>query len=184
MNENDQLQLIDPAIIRHVVGLDADALWQLTLERLDDLKRLEKFQLGALYGLKFGKEHFEKVFWRFCDEDPDAVRWGLINDLGFIGKPLRIDPWAASGYLDHGSSAEVESSRDILPEWDEDSEARHYSRRFDIINATHLDLIAASLDNHHNLGIEDDHAKRLQIRTMAKTLRNDPTLRAAYIYQT
>jgi len=184
MKENDELQLIDPAIMTHVAGLDADGLWQLTLERLDELKRLESFHSPALHGLSYGMEHFEKVFWMFYEEDPDQVRWGLIHDLGFIGKPLRIDAWAASGYLDHAWSADVTTSRELIPEWDEESDAHYFAVLFDVLDADHLDLIAGSLDSFRKLGFADDPAARLTVRTMAKTLRGDSTLRAAYIYQT
>lgn len=184
MKEDDKLQLIDPDIIRHVAGLDADAMWQLMLERLDYLGRLKGFHSPALFALQYGMERFETMFFKFYDEDPDHVRWGLMNDLGFIGKPLHIGPWAASGYLDHASSAGVLTSRELIPEWDEDSEANVYHCVFDVLDAGHLDLIAASLDNFRNLGIDDELEKRLQVRTMAKAVRNDPTLRAAYIYQT
>lgn len=183
MKENDQLQLIEPAIMKHVAVLDGDGLWQIMIEHLDQLKRLAGFKTAALHALKYDNmTHLEEVFWRFYDEDPDGVRWGLIHDLGFIGKPLPIDPWAASGYLDHSSSADVLTSRELIPEWDVDSEACYDGYLFDVLDADHLDLIAGSLDSFKNLGFEDVPATRLQVRTMAKTIRNDPTLRAAYIY--
>jgi hypothetical protein len=142
-----------------------------------------RFKTAALYALQYNDlAHLEKVFYRFYDEDPDSVRWGLIHDLGFKSKPLPIDPWAASGYLDHSSSANVITSRELIPEWDQNSEAYYEASLFDVLDADHLDLIAGSLESFKNLGFEDVPATRLQVRTMAKTIRNDPTLRAAYIY--
>ncbi len=182
MKENDNLQLIDPEMITHVAGLDANGLWLLMLERLHELRRLERFDSPALYGLRHGMENFEKCFWRFHEEDPDRTRWGLMHDLGFLGKPLRMDPWAASGYLDDASSADVLTSRDLIPVFDEESEANVYTAAFDILDAEHLDLIAASLRRFQNLGLTDEPATGLQVKTMAKTIRQHPTLRAAYIY--
>ena len=198
MRPSDQLQLIDPETIRHVAGLESDGLWQLTLTRLDELKRLEGFHSPALHGLPRGMEHFEKCFWMFYDEDPDHVRWGLIHDLGFLGKPVRIDPWAASGYLDDASSAGVQTSRDLIPEFDDESEANVYGCLFDVLEADHLDLIADSVRRFENLGsiaekrtgsespgfstLNSQLSTRLKIDTMAKAIRKDPSLRAAYIY--
>jgi len=153
------------------------------LERLDELRRLERFDSPALYGLRHGMENFERCFWDFYNEDGDRTRWGLMQDLGFLGKPVYVNPWAASGYLDDASSAGVLTSRDLIQDFDEESEAHDYTDAFDILDADHLDLVGASLTRFQNLSLTEEPVTSLTVKTMARTIRRNPALRAAYIYQ-
>src|SRR5512140_3300422 len=105
-NVTDQLQLIDPDLIREIAALDAAGLRAFATERLDELNKVESPEFFLTYGFRSGgMKHFNKLFDERIDDDPDAMIQGLINDLAFIGKPVRLKMWFASGYLDHGSSA-------------------------------------------------------------------------------
>jgi hypothetical protein len=182
IKENDRLQLIEPARIAHIAGLDRDGLWQLMVTEFAQLRRRDKFRSPVLHAPKDADmAHIEKVFNMFYDEDPDDIRWGLMYDLGFIGEPIRINGWAASGYLDDASSVGLTTSRELIT----DGETReHYQAcRFDVIEAFHVDLIARSLANFKNLGFEDDPISRLKVRSMSDIMRNDENLKAAYIYE-
>lgn len=185
MRERDHLQLINTPLIADIRGMDRAAHWQLILDNLEFLVAKERRETGCIYGYPYGMEHFEKIFNRFYDEDPDATISGLINDLCFTGPEIPATFWSRQGYLDNISSADVPTAHDILPKWDNDSEAWVYFREFDVLNADHIGLMAASLTaNSHNLATDEYTTQLLSLKTLTATLRSTPTLNAAYIYET
>lgn len=185
MNENDRLQLIDVARIRAILEMDKDALWQTFLENAEELASRENKNSSVMYAYRYGMEHFEKIFHRFYDEDPDHVRQGLIDDLCFTGPTIKVGFWALNDYLDDPLSANVPTCHEILPQWDEDSEAWVFYREFRVLEREHIDIMVDSLSRHRDRMEADEYVSQLlPLQTLASTLRSDPTLNAAYIYDT
>ena len=104
MKERDRLQLINTPLITEITRMDRAAHWQLILDNLETLVANQHRQTACIYGYPYGMEHFEKIFHRFYDEDPDATISGLINDLSFTGPEIPATFWSRQGYLDNISS--------------------------------------------------------------------------------
>ena len=114
------------------------------------------------------------------------MRQGLIDDLCFTGKKVGVGFLSRDGYLNDISSADVRTAHDILPKWNNDSEAWVYFREYDILSAEHIDLMAASLTKNRHMAssVEEYTTELLALKTMSSVLRADPTINAAYLYQT
>jgi len=186
MKERDQLQLINVPLIQSLLSMDKAAIWQVFLDNCEELASRQQKNSSSMYAYPHGMEHFEKMFNKFYDEDPDAVRQGLVDDLCFSGKKVPVSFLSRDGYLNDISSAEVQTAHDILPKWHEDSEAWVYFREYDILSAEHIDLMAASLTKNRHMAssVEEYTIELLALKTMSSTLRNDRTYNAAYLYDT
>jgi len=186
MKERDQLQIINVPLMASILEMDKAAIWRTILDNLDYIASREQKNSACMFAYPRGMEHFEKIFNRFYDQDPDYVLQGLIDDLCFAESKVRVGFFSRDGYLNDISSADVQTSRDLLPKWSDDSDAWTFYREFDVLSAEHIDLMAASLNaNRHLVATTDEYATELlALKTMSATLRSDPTLNAAYLYET
>lgn len=180
--EKDYLQLFDPPMIEQILSLDAEATWQFVLSNVERLKALESRDSPVMHAYPQGPERFRKMFFYFYEEDEQCVKQGLINDLAFIGERVPMNFWARCGYLDHPSSATVMTSRDLIPEWDEGSDAEAFSALFHVLDAGHVNLMTASMKTHRDQLDPECYVDQLKIDIIAKACCQNPTFRAAYIY--
>lgn len=182
MSETDSLQLIDLPLIARILDADDQDLWLIVLDHLDTLNGLDTLSSQFALTISDGMHIFREAFFVSLAANRDAVVQGLINDLGFIAENIPLDYWSRYGYLDDPSSARVKTSRDLIPEWDATSGAAWLYRVFDVLEADHIALIAETTKKHFS---PDDHAtfyNMVMIDKVERSCREDPTRRAAYIY--
>jgi hypothetical protein len=182
LKPSDSLQLIDLALIKRIVSLDAEGAWAFVLDNLDHLRSLDRFPIGCLYALEHGFDHFENCFYRDWHDDHESMLQGLINELGFIGEGVPLHFFARGGYLDHPSSTKVQTSRDLIPQWSRESDAQDRYCLFDVLDADHVGLMAEAMRKNRKQIEPDKYLDSLKIEVIEKACRKNPTLRAAYIY--
>lgn len=187
IQEKDKVQLFDPAMVRQINELfgDVDAAWAFVLDRLSTLRSLKKFDSGFMFAFSYGMERFEDAFYRFFDNDPECVVQCLINDVAFIGEQFKPNFWTRCGYLDHASSADVETSKSMISMWSEETEAYAYFRPFDVLSVEQVALMAAALKkNRAQVDPAEFTADIEVLDTFVSVLTRSPELRAAYMYET
>ncbi len=185
MKEHDRLQLIDIPRINTFVRMSREEIRQTLLDNADDILSREDKRSYILFAYQHGLAHFDRHFDSSYREDPDRILQGLIDDLCFSGPQIRVGFWARDGYLDHPSSADVPTCHEILPPWDRYSEAWVYYREFRVLSADHIDIMIDSLTKNRDQMPTDEYVTELlPLKTLSSTLRNDPVLNAAYIYDT
>lgn len=191
MNEKDKIRLFDIALAREIIRMDRDELLSFVASREEQLCAMNSRRSVFVYsGDRPRMRTTEKVFNEFFNDDPAEVRQMLIEDLCYPNEPFEINYFARCGYLDHPSSCYVEdgnanaaiSSRDLLP-WPEDSDACHWTRRFDVLDRDHIALMSDALrSNSDKLAIDDYTKQLLTLSSIEKLLETKPDLRIAYVY--
>jgi hypothetical protein len=183
MNERDTLQLFDLGLAREIIPMEREELWQFCERRLDEILALPKRRSVFILPEHIAAQQPRWAFDRFFDDDPADVKQSLIEDFCCRGPEIVVGYYARCGYLDDASSAEVLTSEQLFP-WPPDSEAWYWCGRFDLLDASHIRLMSASLEKYRSEVPADEYAiQKLQLNSLADACATDPGLRATYRFR-
>lgn len=186
--EHDTLRLFNTTLVKQIVSLNDDELWDFLLANQDLIKEYDFKdnypKTGVLYAFPHGLEHFRKHFLSEIEEYREGVIFTLVVDFCFKGKEVRLDYWARCGYLDNEDSCAVKTSDEIMPPVDEDSEQAHWAKEFfHLLEPSHVENIIAAMEKNFDKISEDNTLEDIaEIKAMKEFCLNNDGYKVAYIY--
>lgn len=186
----DTLRLFNTALVKQIVSMSDEELWNFLLENEERLKLLTDFEnkskprltTGAIYAYPHGIERLRKHFLRRIEEYREGLVFTLVNDFCFSDEMVYLGYYARGGYLDNADSCDVKTSDEIMPPVDEDSEEGCYKEYFHLLEPHQLENIIRTMKKNLaklTFNTREDIAK---IKAMKKICLENEDYKAAYIY--
>ena len=186
----DTLRLFNAALVKQIVSMNDEELWNFLLENEERLKFLTDFQnkskprltTGAIFAYPHGIEHFRKHFLSEIEEYREGVIFTLVNDFCFNDERVSLGYYAQGGYLDNADSCDVKNSDEIMPPVDKNSEAAWDKKYFHLLEPHHLENIIQAMEKKFAKLTDNTREDIEKIKAMKQFCLENEGYKAAYIY--
>ncbi len=188
--ENDRLKLFNTELVKTIVVMNSDELWDFLLENEARIKYLTqnnvapKLQVasGFLYAYPHGMDWFKKHFLNHIENYREGVIYTLVLDFCFNDEAIRLDYWARCGYLDNADSCDVITSDEIMPPVDEDSEEACYRKFFHLLELHHVENIIQAMENNFDKLTDNTQEDINKIKEMKEFCVKNDDFKVIYSY--
>lgn len=182
MVPNDYLHLLNVSLVRRILSITHDEMWELVIENLDWIRGMKRHHSGFFYALPHGMEHFRKIFLRYIAEDRELLVQSLIYDMCFIGPKLKVTSFQLSGFLDSPRSCGVLTSDELIWRNDPGTEAAHVALYFHLLDSNHHGELIAYLEAWPHKPPDNNSYVIFELKKMKQYLLENPGSSTALVY--
>lgn len=181
----DFLRLFNVGLIGKITAMNDDELWNFLVENQDRISKLLEgsgLASGFLYAYPHGIDWLHKHFTDHVKNYREGVTFALTWDFCFEGENTSITSEGISGLLDHPDSCDVQTSEEILPPIDEDSEYAWRKDFFHLLKPYQAQHIVNGLEENVE-ELEPNIRENIdKIKSMINHCQENPEYRIAYIF--
>lgn len=184
--ETDNLCLFNTKLVKTIASMNDDELWDFALDKTEQISRNREAGKSPatvfFFALPVGMEHFRKFFLECIDDYREGVVFTLVMDFCFEGEKIKLDYWARCGFLDNGDSCDVQTSDEILPPVDEDSDDAYHGEYFHLLEPHHVENIIQSMEKNVDKLTINTREDIDKLKEMKKYCLENEEYKVAYIY--
>lgn len=188
--KNDYLHLFNTALVKKIVSMNDDELWDFLLENEERIRYLTDFSnktkphvaTGLLYAYPHGIEHFRKHFLRHIEDYREGVIFTVVVDFCFKDEFVKLGYHARGGFLDNVDSCDVQTSDEIMPPVDEDTDAGWEKKYFHLLEPQHIENIIQAMEKNFAKLTVNTREDIEKIKAMKQFCLENEDYKGAYIY--
>jgi hypothetical protein len=184
-NPLDSLRLFNVGLVGKLAAMSDDELWNFLVENQNKISAmLEKGGLasGFLYAYSHGIDWLHKHFSDRVEDYREGVVFALVWDFCFEGEKTLINNEGMSRFLDHPDSCYIQTSEEILPPIDEDSEYAWRKDFFHLLKPYQAQHIIDGLEENLEELEPDIRGNIDKINLMISRCRKNPEYQIAYVF--
>lgn len=181
----DRLHLFNTELVKKITAMNDDELWEYLLantDRIEEIINGHSVAAGFLYAYPHGTDWFKKHFLKHLEDYREGVIFSVVMDFCFEGGQIRLDPVGMCGFLDHSDSCDVQTSDEIMPPVDEDSEEAWSKKYFHLLEPQHVRLIIKALENNFENQETNTREDIEKIKEMREFCLQNKEYKVAYIF--